>query len=111
MTNSIDEIRHTDCIFIIGSNTSESHPIIGIEVMEAVRNGKAKLIVADPRKIRMTEFAHLWLRHKPGTDVALINGLLNIIIAEGWHDEDFIKSRTEGFDAVKETVKDYPPAL
>ena len=111
MTNSINEIRHTDCIFIIGSNTSESHPIIGIEVMEAVRNGKAKLIVADPRKIRMVEFAHLWLRHKPGTDVALINGLLNIIIAEGWYDSDFIKSRTEGFDAVKEVVKEYPPAV
>ncbi len=111
MTNSIDEIRHTDCIFIIGSNTSESHPVIGIEVMEAVRNGKAKLIVADPRKIRMVEFAHLWLRHKPGTDVALINGLLNIIITEGWHDSDFIQSRTVGFDALKDEVKGYPPTV
>ncbi len=111
MTNSINEIRHTDCIFIIGSNTSESHPIIGIEVMEAVRNGKAKLIVADPRKIRMVEFAHLWLRQKPGTDIALINGLMNIIISQGWHNTDFINSRTEGFKAVEELVKEYPPVL
>jgi formate dehydrogenase alpha subunit len=111
MTNSIAEIRHTDCIFIIGSNTSEAHPIIAIEVMEAVRNGQTKLIVADPRKIRMVDFAHQWLRHKPGTDVALINGLLNIIIAEGWHDSEFIQSRTEGFEAVKEAVKEYSPSV
>ncbi len=82
MTNSIAEIRDTDCIFIIGSNTSENHPIIAMEVMEAVRHGKAKLIVADPRKIRMVDFAHIWLRQKPGTDVALINGLLHIIIID-----------------------------
>ncbi len=79
--------------------------------MEAVRNHKAKLIVADPRGIRMTEFADLWLRHKPGTDVALINGMLNIIISEGWQDEEFIKARTEGFEAVKEVVREYPPEV
>jgi formate dehydrogenase alpha subunit len=111
MTNSISEIRNTDCIFIIGSNTSEAHPIIALEVMEAVKNGQAKLIVADPRKIRMIDFAHIWLRHKPGTDVALINGLLNIIINEGWHDSEFIKSRTEGFEEVKETIKEYSPSI
>ncbi|HSW56815.1 MAG TPA: formate dehydrogenase subunit alpha [Dehalococcoidales bacterium] len=111
MTNSIHEIRHTDCIFIIGSNTSESHPIIGIEVMEAVRNGKAKLIVADPRKIRMVEFAHLWLRQKPGSDVALVNGLVNIILSEGWQDTAFINARTEGFEAMVEAVKEYTPEV
>jgi len=111
MTNSISELRETDCIFIIGSNTSEAHPIIAIEVMEAVRNGRAKLIVADPRKIRMVDFAHIWLRQKPGTDVALINGMLNIIIAEGWYNAEFVRTRTEGFEELKEAVKDYPPAI
>jgi len=111
MTNSIAEIRDTDCIFIIGSNTSENHPIIALEVMEAVRNGRAKLIVADPRKIGMVDFAHIWLRQKPGTDVALLNGMLHIIIAEGWYDADFVQTRTEGFEELKETVKDYPPAI
>jgi formate dehydrogenase alpha subunit len=109
MTNSISEIRHAKCIFIIGSNTSESHPIIALEVMNAVRNEGAKLIVVDPRKIRMTEFADIWLREKPGTDVALINGLLNIIISEGLYDADFVEKRTEGFDELKEVVEEYTP--
>jgi formate dehydrogenase alpha subunit len=111
MTNSIAELRKTDCIFIIGSNTSEAHPIIAIEIMDAVRNGKAKLVVADPRKIRMVDFAHIWLRQKPGTDVALINGMLNIIIGEGWYDTEFIRTRTEGFEELKESVKEYPPSV
>ncbi len=111
MTNSIAELRETDCIFIIGSNTSESHPIIALEVMEAVRHGQAKLIVADPRQIRMVDFAHIWLRQKPGTDVALINGILHIIIAEGWYNAEFIRTRTEGFEELKEAVKEYPPSI
>ena len=111
MTNSISEIRDADCIFIIGSNTSESHPVIALEVMNAVRNGGAKLIVADPRKIRMVEFADVWLQQKPGTDVALINGLLNIIISEDLYDANFIKDRTEGFEELKESVKEYQPAM
>jgi len=109
MTNSIAELRDTDCIFIIGSNTSENHPVIGLEVMDAVKKGRAKLMVADPRRIRMVDFSDIWLRHKPGTDVALLNGLLNIIITEGWHSPDFIQNRTEGFEEVKKTVKKYPP--
>ena len=111
MTNSISELRETDCIFVIGSNTSEAHPIIAIEAMEAVRNGRTKLIVADPRKIRMVDFAHIWLRQKPGTDVALLNGMLNIIIAEGWYDAEFVQTRTEGFEELKEAVKEYPPSV
>ncbi len=109
MTNSIDELRDTDCIFIIGSNTSENHPIIALEVMEAVRHGRAKLIVADPRHIHMVDFAHLWLRHRPGTDVALVNGMLHIIIAEELIDSEFVKNRTEGFEKVKELVAEYTP--
>ncbi|MBN2240860.1 MAG: formate dehydrogenase subunit alpha [Dehalococcoidales bacterium] len=109
MTNSIEEIGNAECIFIIGSNTSESHPVIALRVMDAARNKGAKVIVADPRKIRMVDFADIWLRHKPGTDVALINGLLNIIITENLADTEFIANRTEGFDELKESVKDYTP--
>ncbi len=111
MTNSIAELRDTDCIFIIGSNTSENHPIIALEVMEGIRHGKMKLIVADPRHIQMVDFAHIWLRHKPGTDVALINGMLNVIIAENLYDSEFVKSRTEGFEEVKKLVEEYTPTL
>jgi len=110
MTNSISEIRDADCIFITGSNTSESHPVIALEVMDAVRYKGAKLIVADPRKIRMTEFADTWLQQKPGTDVALINGMLNIIISEGLYDADFVQARTQGFEELKESVREYEPA-
>ncbi len=111
MTNSIAEIRGAECIFIIGSNTSENHPIIALEVMNAVRNRGAKLIVADPRKIRMVEFADIWLRQKPGTDVALINGMLNIIISEGLYNADFVKNRTEGFYDLEKAVREYEPAM
>jgi formate dehydrogenase alpha subunit len=107
MTNSIAEIEDTKCIFIIGSNTSEAHPVISLRVMNAVHG--AKLIVADPRRIRMVDFATLWLRQTPGTDIALVNGLLNIIISEGWLDREFIDSRTIGFEELEEVVKDYTP--
>lgn len=108
MTNSISEIEETPAIFIIGSNTSEAHPVIGYRVKKAVKNG-SKLIVADPRHIEMVEYAHVWLRHRSGTDVALLNGILNIIIKEGLHDEDYINTRTENFSAVKNIVKSYSP--
>ena len=111
MTNSIAELRDADCILIIGSNTSENHPVIALEVINAVRHGGAKLIVADPRKIRMVNYAHLWLRHKPGTDVALINGMLHIIITENLYDADFVQTRTEGFEELKEAVMEYTPSV
>ena len=109
MTNSISEIRDADCIFVIGSNTTENHPVIALEVKAAVRQKKAKLIVADPRRIELVDFAHLWLQQKPGTDVALINGMLNAIISHGWLNKAFVEERTEGFEALAESVKDYTP--
>jgi formate dehydrogenase alpha subunit len=109
MTNSIAEIREADCIFVIGSNTTENHPVIALEVKAAARQKKAKLIVADPRRIELVDFAHLWLQQKPGTDVALINGMLNAIVSNGWHSKAFIEERTEGFAAFAESIKDYTP--
>jgi formate dehydrogenase alpha subunit len=108
MTNSIDEIDNTKLIFVIGSNTTEAHPIIGYAIRRAVNKG-AKLIICDPRAIELTEWAEVWLRHRSGTDVALINGIMNVIISEGLEHKEFIKTRTEGFEAIKKVVENYPP--
>jgi len=109
MTNSMDEIRRAECIFIIGSNTTEAHPVIGLNVKDAVVNNGAKLIVADPRTIDIVRFAELHAAQKPGTDVALINAMMNVIIEEELHDKDFISDRTENFEALAEVVKDFTP--
>ena len=109
MTNSIEEVRSADCIFVIGSNTTENHPVIAMEIKAAVWQKGAKLIVADPRKIELVEDAHLWLSQKPGTDVALINGMLQAIISHGWYNKSFVQERTEGFKTLAESVKEYTP--
>ena len=109
MTNSIEEIANADCILVTGSNTTENHPIVALRIKEAVMKNGAKLIVADPRRIELVEFATIWLRQKPGTDVALFNGIMNVIISEGLYDEEFIRSRTEGFEEFKEFIRDYTP--
>ena len=74
-------------MFIIGSNTTEQHPVFGTMLRQAVLQRSVKLVVADPRRIDITEFATLHLRHKPGTDIALINGLMYIILEKGWEDQ------------------------
>ena len=83
MTNSIAEIEAAKCIFIIGSNTTEAHPLIGSRILKAKEKG-AKLIVADPRRIHLASYADIYVRHHLGTDVALINGIMNVILKEGW---------------------------
>jgi len=108
MTNSIGELEDADCIFVIGSNTTEQHPLIARYIMRAKEKG-TKLIVADPRLIPLTQFADYHLRQRPGTDVALINGFMNVILSEGLEDKEFIKERTEGFEELKEVVKKYTP--
>jgi formate dehydrogenase major subunit/formate dehydrogenase alpha subunit len=108
MTNSISEIRDADLLFVIGSNTTEAHPIIAMEMKRAVRNG-AKLIVADPRAIWLSEIADIHMQLRPGTDVWLLNAMAHVIINEGLVDQAFIDTYTEGFEAVIEAVKDYTP--
>lgn len=110
MTNSINEIPDTKVMFVIGSNTTEAHPIIGAKMKQALRNG-AKLIVADPRRIELADDADVWLRLRSGTDIALLNGIANIILANGWEDKEFIAERTEEFEKWKESVQKYPPDL
>ncbi len=110
MSNSMDDVvNHAEAMLIIGSNTTEQHPVFGAKIRQAVLRRNVKLVVADPRKIDIAEFATLHLRHKPGTDVALINGLMNIILAKGWEDKSFISERTEGFDEFNAVVEQYPP--
>jgi formate dehydrogenase alpha subunit len=110
MTNSMAEIENTDCILITGSNTAESHPIIGRMVKRAVDRKRAKLIVIDPRKVELVKFAHIWLRPRPGTDVAWLNGLMHVILEEGLWDEGYVAERTEGFEELRQAVAEYTPA-
>ncbi len=110
MSNSMDDVANfAEAFFIIGSNTTEQHPVFGTMIRRAVRKRGAKLIVADPRKIDITEIATLHLRQRPGTDIALLNGLMYIILEKGLEDKAFIEERTEGFEEFKQTVMQYPP--
>ncbi len=108
MTNSIPEIRDTELMFVIGSNTTEAHPIIAMEMKRAARAG-SKLIVADPRRIWLADIADVYLQLKPGTDVALLTAMAHVIIAEDLHDKAFIEDHCENFDAVAEAVADCTP--
>lgn len=108
MTNSIEEIEGADCIFIIGSNTSVAHPLIATRIYRAKGRG-AKIIIADPRKIPLILISDLHLRHRLGTDIALINGLMYIILKKGWQDQAFIDQRTENFEETKKVIENYPP--
>jgi len=108
MTNSVDEVLKSDVLFVTGSNTTENHPVIGSKMKQAVKNG-AKLIVADPREIELAYYADVFLQIKPGTSLALSNGLMHVILAEELQDDKFIEERTENFEALKELVKEYTP--
>jgi formate dehydrogenase alpha subunit len=106
-----DVANNSKSMLIIGSNTTEQHPVFGTMIRQAVIRRGLKLVVADPRKIDITEFATLHLRHRSGTDIALINGLAHIILANGWEDKSFIEQRTEGFEDFKEVVEKYTPEV
>ena len=108
MTNSISELENADCIFIIGSNTTSSHPLVATRIFRAKEKG-AKLIVADPRRIQLASMADVHVQQNLGTDVALLNGIMHVIIKQGWHDQAFLKERTEGFEEFERVTQDYPP--
>jgi len=110
MTNSINDIGDAQCILAIGTNTTEAHPIIGMNVRRAVRRG-SKLIVANPLEIGLVRNANIWLRHRPGTDVALLMGMMKIIVDEGLMDASFIAERCENYDSFKDSLKHYPLAV
>ncbi len=108
MTNSQEDLEDADAFLVIGSNTTEQHPLLARRLLKAVKRG-AKLVLADPRDIPLKEYAILHLRHRPGTDIALINAMLNVIIVEGLQDDAFIAARTEGYEALREHVVKYSP--
>jgi formate dehydrogenase alpha subunit len=110
MTNSIaDIVNEANAFFIIGSNTTEQHPVIGIQIRQAVKRRGAKLILADPRRIDLADIATIHLRQKPGTDIALLNGLMQVILSEGLWDRDFVQERTEGLEEMRAVLAKYSP--
>jgi len=111
MTNSIADVAKADLLFVIGSNTTECHPIIGRFIRQGVKFRGTKLIVVDPRTTELAKMAAIHLRHRPGTDVALINAIMHVIIEENLHNKKFIQERTEGFEQLAETVKKYTPEM
>jgi formate dehydrogenase alpha subunit len=108
MTNSIAEIEDAACIFVTGSNTTACHPLIARRIFRAKEKG-AKLIVADPRNIQLSRFADVAVTQRLGSDVAMFNGMMHIIIKNGWHDTAYIEERTEEFDGFKAVVETYTP--
>jgi formate dehydrogenase alpha subunit len=109
MTNPIADVLKSETILVTGSNTTETHPIYANYIKEAVFKRGANLIVADPRRIDLVEYAHVWLAQRPGTDIAWINGLIHIILKEKLHAIDYIRDRTEGFAALEKAVEKYTP--
>ena len=111
MTNSIEELEGADVILVTGSNTTETHPVIATHIKRAVLFNNAKLIVVDPRKIDLVQYATLWLRQKSGSDVAWINGLMNVILSQDLQDNKFIADRTENFASVENVLQKYTPEV
>ncbi|MBV7314730.1 formate dehydrogenase subunit alpha [Shewanella sp. NIFS-20-20] len=113
MTNDIQGIKHADLIFILGSDTESAHPIIASRIKEAVNYHQARLVVADPKKVSIADKAELYISHKPGTDVMLLNAIMQQILIHHWHDTAYIEQRTEGFELLKtELMKaDYSLAM
>ncbi len=109
MTNSIADITAARAILAVGTNTTEQHPVLSLQIKQAVRKHGAQLIVADPRRIELVDFAVLHLQHEAGTDIALLNGLAYVILHENLHNPAFIEARTENFEAWREAVEQYPP--
>jgi len=106
MTNSIGEIKNAACILAIGTNTTAAHPVIGLEIKQAAVRG-AKLIVANPKRIELVRFADIFLQHRPGTDVALLMGMMRVIVDEDLLDKSFINSMCENFDEFKASLKNF----
>jgi assimilatory nitrate reductase catalytic subunit len=110
--NCYDDVNHADTIFIVGSNTAYAHPILFRRIEDAKKNNPdLKIIFCDPRKTDTAEIADLYLPIQPGTDVALFNGMLHTMLWEGWTDNAYIAAHTNGFDALKTTVREYTPEL
>jgi formate dehydrogenase alpha subunit len=109
MSNTAAEVVKTDCFIVTGSNTTENHPIIALQMKAAVEKHGAKLIVIDPRRLELCDFATLWLPLKPGTNVALFSAMAHVIVKEGLFNQTFVEERTEGFEAFKQSLEKFTP--
>ncbi|MGC8992003.1 MAG: formate dehydrogenase subunit alpha [Thermoplasmata archaeon] len=110
MTTSIRDIDNAELYFVIGSNTTEQHPIIGSRIIKNKYKGKI-LIVADPRKIKLADIADIYMRHYPGTDLALLNSMAYVIISKDLYDKEFVEKRTENFEEYKKVIENYDPDI
>ena len=109
MTNPIHDITHdVDCILLVGSNPEEAHPVVGMQIRKAVKNG-TRLIVVDPRDIGLAKYADIHLKLRPGTNVAFANGMMHVMIKEDLIDHDYISENAEGFEELKKITEEYTP--
>jgi formate dehydrogenase alpha subunit len=109
MTNSIREVPLSEGFLVIGSNTTENHPVIGSMIKNEVQNKKKKLVVVDPRRIELAKFADYYFPIMPGTNIAILNGFMHVIVKEGLYDKTFVDTRTEGFEEFKKALEKYTP--
>ncbi len=109
MSNTAGEVIHNDVFIVTGANVTENHPIIALQMKEAIEKHGAKLIVVDPRRIEMVNFATLWLPEKPGTDVAVFSAMAHIILKEKLYNQDFIDTRTENFAEFAASMEKFTP--
>jgi formate dehydrogenase major subunit len=110
MTNSFADFPKAKLFFIIGSNTTEAHPVAATFIKQAVQQNGAELIVVDPRRTGMVPFATSHLQLKVGSDIALLNGLMHVLIEEDLYDKEYVNSCTAGFEELKAKVMEYPPS-
>jgi formate dehydrogenase (NADP+) alpha subunit len=108
-TNYLSDLEQTELVLVVGADPAASAPAVGYAMKRAVRQGGAKLLLVDPRQTKLSSFAHLWLRPKVGTDIALMNGLAKVIIDEHLLDEEFVARRTDNFEAFDASLKMYTP--
>ncbi|MEU2060294.1 bifunctional nitrate reductase/sulfite reductase flavoprotein subunit alpha [Streptomyces sp. NPDC013455] len=106
---SYQDFDHADVFFVIGANMADCHPILFLRMMDRVKSAGARLIVVDPRRTATADKADLFLQIRPGTDLALLNGLLHLLVADGRTDEEFISEYTEGWEEMPGFLADYPP--
>jgi len=111
MTNSMPDIRNSRSVFICGSNAAEAHPISMQHILTAKEVNRAPIIVADPRFTKTAAFANIYIRHRSGTDIALLMGLINIILANGWEDRKMLNERTYGFEELAAVAREYTPEV
>jgi formate dehydrogenase alpha subunit len=108
-SNSYSDYEAAGCLFVVGSDTASNHPVIASRLRRGIEQNGAKLIVANPKRIDLCDYATIWLQPRPGTDVALFNGLAHVILEEGLAADEFIQNRTEGFDAWRDVIEKYTP--